>query len=90
MKKNTPSRTAQYMALFRAIESARSEKHRLFYDPFAVIFLDSRLKIVVKISSIPIIGSITSKIIERQAPGAFSSGVARTRYIDDLLKKTIR
>ncbi len=89
MKKDTPSRTAQYMALFRAIESARSEKHRLFYDPYAVNFLDSRLKLVVKGSSIPIIGNIISKIIERQAPGAFSSGVARTRYIDDLLKRTV-
>ena len=89
MKKNTPSRTAQYMALFRAIESAGSKKHRLFHDPFASIFLDSGLKIVVKISSKPLIGVLTSKIIEKQAPGAFSSGVARTIYIDDLLKKTI-
>ena len=87
MKKDTPSRTAQYMALFRAIESARSEKQRLFYDPYAVNFLDSGLKLVVKGSSIPLIGNITSKIMERQAPGAFSSGVARTRYIDDYLKK---
>ena len=89
MKENTPSRTAQYMALFRAIESARLKELRLFYDPFASIFLDRRLKIVVKISSKPLIGGLTSKIIEKQAPGAFSSGVARTKYIDDLLKKTI-
>ena len=47
------------------------------------------MKIVVKISSKPLIGVLTSKIIEKQAPGAFSSGVARTIYIDDLLKKTI-
>ncbi len=90
MKKNTPSRTAQYMALFRAIESARSKQKRLFYDPFAVLFLDRGLKIVVKISSLPIIGSLTSKIMEKQAPGAFSSGVSRTRYIDDLLQKTVK
>ena len=90
MKKDTPSRTAQYMALFRAIESVRSKNQRLFYDPYAVNFLDRGLKLVVKSSSIPLIGDITTKIIERQAPGAFSSGVARTRYIDDLLKKTIK
>lgn len=90
MKKNTPSRTAQYMALFRAIESARSKQKRLFYDPFAVLFLDRGLKIVVRISSLPIIGSLTSKIMEKQAPGAFSSGVSRTRYIDDLLQKTVK
>ncbi len=90
MKKDTPSRTAQYMALFRAIESSRSKLDRLFFDPYASNFLDTRLKIVVKISSIPLVGNITSKLIERQAPGAFSSGVARTKYIDDLLKKTIK
>ena len=90
MKKDTPSRTAQYMALFRAIESVRSKNQRLFYDPYAVNFLDRGLKLVVKSSSIPLIGDITTKIIEKQTPGAFSSGVARTRYIDDLLKKTIK
>ena len=90
MKKDTPSRTAQYMALFRAIESSRSKLVRLFYDTYAINFLDTRLKIVVKISSIPLIGEITYKIIEREAPGAFSSGVARTKYIDDLLEKTIK
>ena len=90
MKKNTPSRTAQYMALFRAIESSRSKKERLFHDPFAQMFLDKSLKIVVKISSIPLIRNITTKIIERQAPGAFSSGVARTKYTNDLLQKTVR
>ena len=89
MKKDTPSRTAQYMALFRAVESARSKEKRLFHDPFASIFLDRCLNMVVKISSNPVIGNVTSKIIERQAPGAFSSGVARTKYIDDLLQKTI-
>jgi methyltransferase (TIGR00027 family) len=89
MKKDTPSRTAQYMALFRAIESVRSKQDRLFYDPFALNFLDTRLKMVVRISSLPLAKDITSKLIERQAPGAFSSGVARTRYIDDLLQKTI-
>ncbi len=89
MKKNTPSRTAQYMALFRAIESTRSKKTRLFYDPFASIFLDNALKIVVKISKVPFIEILTSKIIQRKAPGAFSSGVARTKFIDDLLQKTI-
>ena len=28
--------------------------------------------------------------MEKQAPGAFSSGVSRTRYIDDLLQKTVK
>ena len=67
------------MALFRAIESNRSKMDRLFYDPFASNFLDTRLNIVVKISSIPIARNITSKLIERQAPGAFSSGCCKNQ-----------
>lgn len=90
MKANTPSRTAQYMALFRAIESARPEKKRLFTDKFAIHFLDNGLKTATRISAIPVIGSIIPKIIHHKALGAISSGIARTKYIDDLLYKTIQ
>ena len=77
------------MALFRAIETARPKQGRLFYDPFAELFLDRGLKLVVKVSSIPQIGKIIPKILQMKAPGALSSGVARTAYIDDLLQHTI-
>lgn len=90
MKANTPSRTAQYMALFRAIETERPKEKRLFTDKFAINFLDLRLKIATKFSGIPVIGSIIPKIIQHKASGALSSGTARTKYIDDLLQKTIQ
>lgn len=89
MKANTPSRTAQYMALFRAIETSRPSQKRLFDDPFANIFLDEGLIWAVKISSLPLFGGLVPKIIHRKAPGALSSGIARTKYIDDLLLQTI-
>jgi methyltransferase (TIGR00027 family) len=89
MKPGTASRTAQYMALFRAIETARPPDNRLFDDPYATLFLDPRLKLVATVSSLPIVGSLTPKLVHQQAPGAISSGIARTKYIDDLVEKTV-
>lgn len=90
MKENTPSRTAQYMALFRAIETERPASKRLFTDKYASNFLDNGLKTAAKISALPIIGSLIPKIIHNKALGALSSGIARTKFIDDLLLQTIQ
>lgn len=77
------------MALFRAIETAMPFRKRLFYDPFATLFLDRRLKSATKMSSLPLIGRLVPQIIHFKSPGALSSGIARTKYIDDLLQRTI-
>lgn len=53
MRENTPSRTAEYMALFRALEDARPPGMRLFADPFARAFLGSRLRAVVALAKAP-------------------------------------
>ncbi len=39
MNEGAPARTAEYMALFRALESARTPGQRLFEDRDAVQFL---------------------------------------------------
>ena len=78
------------MALFRAIETVRPSDKRLFTDPYATIFLDDGLKRVIRISILPFMGRLIQKIIQRRGPGALSSGIARTKYIDDLLHQTIR
>jgi methyltransferase (TIGR00027 family) len=78
------------MALFRAIETVRPPHKRLFADPYATIFLDDRLKRAIKLSTLPFIGRLIPKIIQSKGPGALSSGIARTKYIDDLLEQTIR
>ena len=90
MKANTASRTAQYMALFRAIETVRHSHKRLFDDPYAIYFLDNGLKRAVKIAALPFLGGLIQKFIHRKAPGALSSGIARTILIDELLQQTIR
>lgn len=89
MKANTASRTAQYMALFRALENARPRHKRLFSDPFAVHFLDKGLKFASRAAKWPVAAKFISRIIQRRIPGAYGSGLARTRYIDDLLQQTI-
>jgi methyltransferase (TIGR00027 family) len=64
------SRTAEYMALFRALESCRRPAAaRLFTDPYAA----------------PI-----RRLVDRRAPGACSSAVARTRVIDDAIVAAVR
>jgi len=78
------------MALFRAIETVRPPHKRLFADPYATIFLDDGLKRAIRLSTLPLIGRLIPKIIQSKGPGALSSGIARTKYIDDLLEQTIR
>lgn len=78
------------MAFFRAIETVRPSHKRLFADPYATIFLDDGLKRAIRLSTLPLIGPLIPKIIQSKGPGALSSGIARTKYIDDLLQQTIR
>jgi len=78
------------MAFFRALESKRTDGDKLFSDPFAIHFLDPRLRLVVKASNLPLFKTYLEKTIQKKIQGGFSSGIARTRYIDDLLFVTIK
>lgn len=89
MKEDVTSRTAQYMALFRALETTRSRDRRLFTDKFASWFLDNRLKLGVWLCRIPGWRPLAEWIIRKKIPGALSSGIARTKYIDDLLLQAV-
>ena len=77
------------MALFRALESAQPEGRRLFHDPFAAMFVRGHLRRVVQCSANPILGPLLQRIIDCFWPGARSSGVARTRLIDDWIIASI-
>lgn len=89
MKAEKTSRTAQYMAFFRALETQRTITDRLFSDPYAIHFLDCKLRLAVRLSKYPIVSKYISNTINKKIPGAFSSGIARTKYIDELLQKAI-
>jgi O-methyltransferase involved in polyketide biosynthesis len=45
MKADKASQTAQYMALFRALETTQPVSKRLFIDPYAIAFLDGKLNL---------------------------------------------
>lgn len=90
MKSGVASRTAETMALFRALESARPADDRLFDDRFATVFLRPKLRTVVGLSRRRGVGGIVPHFIDLVWPGARSSGIARTRFIDDLLRAELR
>ncbi len=89
MQPGKPSRTAEYMALFRALEHARPPETRLFADPFARAFLGPRLRGLVTLSALPGFADMVCRAIDRRWPGARTSAVARTRLIDDRLGAAI-
>jgi methyltransferase (TIGR00027 family) len=82
MQPGRSSKTAQFMALFRALETVRPARRRLFCDPFAAGFLDPPLRRLVRWSASPLASSLVCAFIDRFWPGARTSGVARTRLID--------
>jgi methyltransferase (TIGR00027 family) len=91
MRKNSASRTAEYMALFRALETARRpSRKRLFEDRFARRFLKPSLRAVVQLSRLPLASSPVAWFIDWRWPGARASGIARTRLIDDALADALR
>lgn len=89
MKETEVSRTAQYIALFRAIESNQPQNKRLFNDPLASLFLDTGLQLAVKITALPLIGNTVINYIQKRGMGGLSASIARTKYIDDLVKRAV-
>jgi len=85
VKQGQASRTAEYVALFRAIESALPPDRRLFEDPFAARFLSPPLALVARLARLPGAANLISAFIDRRWAGARSWVVARTRLIDDAL-----
>ena len=90
MKRYQPSRTAEYMAFFRALESVRLADQRLFAGPFAVHFVRPSLRRSIWFCRLPILAHLVSWYADRRLPGARTSAVARTRLIDDTLCGALR
>jgi methyltransferase (TIGR00027 family) len=84
-----PSRTAEYMALFRALESAQPADRRLFEDPNAARFLRPALRLVAIAARRPALRAAIVAFIDRRWPGPRLSGVVRTRVIDDFVVSAI-
>ena len=84
MNEGQPSRTAEYMALFRALETVRPAGQRLFDDPFALACLGPRLRLVVGLSRVRPVGAVVRAYVDHRWPGVRTSAVARTRLIDEV------
>ncbi|MDH4282091.1 MAG: SAM-dependent methyltransferase, partial [Myxococcales bacterium] len=89
MKEGRASRTAEYVALFRAIESALPARRRLFEDPFARSFLRPSLRAVAALCRVPGVADLLARFIDRRWAGARSSAVARTSFIDDTIRAAL-
>jgi methyltransferase (TIGR00027 family) len=85
-----PSRTAEYMALFRAVETAEPPERRLFNDPYAASLLTGRLKALANLARLPLAGRLATWFLDLGWPRTRSSAVVRTRLIDDLVCQSTR
>ncbi|MGC9950988.1 MAG: SAM-dependent methyltransferase [Bryobacteraceae bacterium] len=90
MTSDRPSRTAEYMALFRAVETAQRADRRLFEDPYAAALVTGRLKALAEFARVPWFGRLATWFLDIGWPRTRSSAVVRTRLIDDLVRKAVR
>jgi methyltransferase (TIGR00027 family) len=82
MQEQQSSRSAEGVALVRALEAQKPEASRICYDPYARAFVPALTYLISK----PV---IDSGLYERMAPGATAFIALRERYIDDFLKASL-
>ena len=86
MKQGKPSMTDMGAAAFRAVESMKPSNERVCYDPYADIFLSLPLRSIRKSRTLT---RIVLFYLDIKLPGIFNEIVARTRYIDDQVIRSI-
>jgi methyltransferase (TIGR00027 family) len=85
---NRTSRTAEQVALFRALETARGDG--IVHDPYAARFLPPGYRVVAGLARIPPVGHRVERWIDGRWPGGpRGSAVVRTRLIDDLVSAAL-
>jgi methyltransferase (TIGR00027 family) len=89
MRDGEASRTAQYMAFFRALETQEPLARRLFDDPYAFALLSGSLRSFVRLARFPVLGRLVHAVLDLGWPCTRSSGVVRTRAIDDLVREAL-
>lgn len=89
MRKGQPSRTAEYVALFRALETAKPKNRRLFEDRFAAPSLGPGLGLIATLARVQWLGNLIRAGIDRRWPGPRTSAVVRTCHIDDAANQAL-
>ncbi|MFT3697667.1 MAG: SAM-dependent methyltransferase [Kofleriaceae bacterium] len=83
MKAGRASKTAAYVAAYRALESTRPDP--LFRDPYAAAFLPVSLQLAVKAARVPGLRHALIAYSDHRALGARTSAIARTAAIDEIV-----
>jgi methyltransferase (TIGR00027 family) len=83
------SRTAQFVAMCRALETYERRRPPLFRDPYARKFLSPRAALLVYAARVPFLRDRVDRYIDRLSPGARTSVIARTAYIDDAVRSAV-
>ena len=87
VNRENPSKMAEGIAMQRFGESAKPESERICYDPYAVHFISS--EIIQFGMEHPEEAKTLIENTEKLFPGLSSSIMARVRYFDDFVKKSI-
>jgi len=73
----------------RVIELYYPEEKRLFDDPFALKLLPFGWRLTFRFLFLPGLRNVVLALRERRMPGSLGSILCRTRYIDDILKRSL-
>lgn len=87
LKRKGPSKMAEGIALQRVDESNKSEEERIFYDPYAVYFVNPA--ILEFAAKNPKQAKAALEQMEHFLPGHANSIRARVRYFDDFIRTSI-
>lgn len=90
LRKRASSATAEEIALHRAVESLRPAEERVCYDPYAVHFIgEGTREFVESMAGGCAQAAERMGYMNRLYPGTQNSIVARVRYFDDFVKKSL-
>jgi len=73
----------------RVIELYYPEDKRLFTDPFALKLLPFSWQLLFRFLYLPGLREVIVSLRERRMPGSLGAILCRTRYIDDVLKRSL-
>jgi methyltransferase (TIGR00027 family) len=81
------SKTAEYVAFYRALETLERRREPLFEDAFASSFLSPALALAARASRAGAVHGLVCARLDRRAPGARLASALRTRLFDDLARE---